>query len=73
MKTAIQELINSLVSDRDSEVSVIAKQAIQECIITATSYLETEKQQIIEAFGTCCNCEGTTFEGSEYYKETFEL
>jgi len=33
--------------------------------------LETEKQQIIDAYQTCCNCEGTPFNGEDYFNDTF--
>ena len=45
MKTALTELLEDLKAMKNSEVLGIAKDAIHECIITATSYLETEKQQ----------------------------
>lgn len=73
-KTAMQELLEDLISDRDSEVLGIAKQAIQECIITVTSYLETEKQQIIEAHkkGQLWNKSGYNLDECEqYYNETY--
>ena len=49
MKTAIQELIESLKQDEISEQNTIGRICIRNCIILATSLLETEKQQIIKA------------------------
>lgn len=73
-KTAITKLLEDLRSDMDSEVSETAKEAIHECIITVTSYLEPEKLQIIEAYDIGmghygdANCRA---EADKYYKETF--
>jgi len=70
MKTALTELLEDLNSMKNSEVLGIAKEAVHECIITVTSYLETEKQQIIDAYWEGKNNGFAT--DDEYYTSTFE-
>ena len=72
MKTALTELLEDLNSMKNSEVLGIAKDAINECIITATSYLETEKQQIIEAATHGANFDKSPYSSAhEYYDKTY--
>jgi len=69
MKTALTELLEDLNSMKKSEVLGIAKDAIHECIITATSYLKTEEQQIIDATNFGLYSGG--IDGETYYTSTY--
>lgn len=71
MKTALTELLEDLNSMKNSEVLGIAKDAIHECIINATSYLEIEKQQIIEAHEDYLRSYTLPLNGEQYYNSTF--
>ena len=74
MKTALTELLEDLNSMKNSEVLGIAKDAIHECIIATTSYLQTEKQQIIDAWidGDARICQTKSIPNAQdYYTSTF--
>ena len=72
MKTALTELLEDLDYMKNAEVLGIAKDAIHECIITVTSYLETEKQQIIDAYIKGYYELQEDVNAKQYYTSTFE-
>lgn len=84
MKTPIQELIDELtMEEKYTLVSNIEedrayKQGIRNAIIAATSYLESEKKVITEAWengynqGACVNEDKNKYHGSQYYNEKFK-
>jgi len=70
MKTAIEQLIDGLKKDEINSQYAMERVSIRNCIIFASSLLETEKQQIKRAF----NIGGTeAYEQSseDYYNSTF--
>ena len=72
MKTAIKELIESLKQDEISEQNTIGRICIRNCIILATSLLEKEKEQIINAAHHGVYFENSPYKNAEeYYSETF--
>ena len=68
MKTAMQELIESLKQGEISEQNTIGRICIRNCIILATSLLEKENQQIIDAYSAG---EIRPYNGIKYYDSTF--
>lgn len=78
MKTSIQQLIIGLKIDEENAQYAMERVSIRNCIIFATSLLETEKQQIIDAvkYGQNNHSISITHEekmADNYYKETFKI
>lgn len=72
MKTAVQIIANEIVDDNLGENKLnFTMDQITKVIGILHKHLETEKKQIIDAYSTCCNCEGTPFNGEDYYASTF--
>lgn len=71
MKTAMQEHILELESMLENEHYEIAKNAIKNCLICANSYLETERQNIIDSYNTGNDHFGNG--GDTYYNKTFKI
>ena len=69
MKTAIQQIIDKLEKDYFDAHYEMTKSAIRQCIFYAEDLLETEKQQIIEAYYHGQNMN----DGEKYYTSTFEI
>jgi hypothetical protein len=73
MKTAIQELLEEVISERESSINVDFREAL-DFVKSAIEqdYLDKEKEQIESAYkqGTCHHGDGYT--ATEYYEETFK-
>jgi len=68
MKTAMQQHISDLETMLEDEYYEIAKQAITNCLICANSYLETEKNQIINTYQDASDNYGGS-KADDYYKK----
>lgn len=74
MKTALQEAIKDLKEDKQNSNYAMEKSAIQDCIIILSSYLEKEKQQIVDAYNDGQEHGFNKFgsDAEKYYEETFK-
>lgn len=75
MKTVVTELIEVLKKDEINSQYAMERVSIRNCIIFATSLLENEKQQIIEAVTHGNRMEfydASETGGEQYYTSTFE-
>lgn len=80
MKTAMQELLEEVILERDKSISVEFRDAL-DFVITAikTDYKEIEKQHIIDACNkgfeigqdTCRGLGSSYKNGKDYYEQTF--
>jgi hypothetical protein len=70
-KTAMQELLEEVILEREKSISVEFREAL-DFVITAikTDYKEKEKQQIIEAYRTGFLSDDIKL-ASDYYTETY--
>ena len=68
-QTAMQELLDEVISEREKSISVEFREALDFVITAITKdYKEIEKQQIIDA----CDIDKRSYDNAEqYYNETF--